>query len=100
MWEDRLQELLTFRRMHGHVNVPRRWPNNRPLAHWVINQRRLIRTGKLSPERLRRLKELGVRWPSAEERAQARDREWERMCGALAAYRREQGDAEVPADWP
>jgi len=100
VWEERLHELVEFRKANGHVEVPRRWPNNRPLANWVVNQRRLIRTGQLPEARLRRLEELGIRWPSAEERSRAREREWDRMAEALAAFRNEHGDAEVPSDWP
>lgn len=100
MWEVRLRELLEFRDANGHLDVPRRWPNNRPLANWVVNQRRLIRTGQLPKDRLRQLEALGIRWASAEERTRVRERKWECMAEALAAYRNEHGDAEVPSDWP
>ena len=100
MWEVRLRELLAFREAQGHIDVPRRWPENPALAHWVINQRRLIRLGKLSSDRVARLEELGIRWRSGEERLRERDRSWNRMCDALQAYLRERGHCDVPEGWP
>src|SRR5262245_61032469 len=100
MWDDRLQELLGFRREFGHANVPREWARNPRLARWVINLRRQLRTGALLPERRRRLEASGIRWSSAEERRRSRDRAWDRRCDALAAFRREHGHSEVPGDWP
>jgi len=99
MWEDRLQELLAFQRSFGHVQVPRDWPDNPPLARWVINLRRQIRTGALTPARRRRLDDLHLRWPTVQELRRGRDREWDRYCDALMAFHREHGHGEVPGDW-
>ena len=49
VWERRLRELLDFRTVYGHVNVPRYWIDNPRLSNWVSNQRRLLRLG-LMPE--------------------------------------------------
>ncbi|HZE99978.1 MAG TPA: helicase associated domain-containing protein [Planctomycetota bacterium] len=98
MWEDRLKELLEFREAHGHVDVPRHWPHNPSLAHWVVNQRRLVRLGKLPASRLGSLESQGVRWLTSDERRWSRDREWSRMCDALLAYHRAHGHADVPGN--
>jgi hypothetical protein len=98
MWEDRLQDLLEFRRAHGHVNVPRSWSDHPRLAHWVVNQRRLLRLGKLSADRRARLEKLGIRWLTADERRFLRDREWDRMCDALLTYVRVHGHSDVPGN--
>jgi hypothetical protein len=100
MWDVRLQELLDFRRIFDHVNVPRHWPDNPPLGRWVLNQRRDLRTGRMPAERRRRLEQLGIRWGSADDLRQCRDLEWNRLCDALAAFRRKHGHSEVPSDWP
>ena len=100
MWEDRLQELLAFRREFGHLNVPQDWHVNPQLGRWVVNLRRQIRTGALWPDRLRRLADEGIRWTSADERRRHGDREWDRRCNALSAFQREHGHSEVPVDWP
>jgi hypothetical protein len=100
MWDLRLKQLLEFRDAHGHIDVPRGWTDNPSLAHWVVNQRREIRQGRMIPERLRRLEEQGIRWSGAEELLESRNREWERMFEALSTFHREQGHGNVPSSWP
>eukprot|EP00980_Cylindrotheca_fusiformis_P014890 scaffold4061_cov108-Cylindrotheca_fusiformis.AAC.18 len=39
-WEERLNELYSFRRKYGHCNVPTKFPENPHLAIWVKCQRR------------------------------------------------------------
>jgi hypothetical protein len=62
VWEARLRELLQFKTTHGHSNVPSKWPENQRLATWLSGLRRRQNEGKLSAERQRRLKEIGVGW--------------------------------------
>jgi len=99
MWDVRLKQLLEFREAYGHIDVPRGWPENPSLAHWVVNQRRELRHGRMSPARLLRLKEHGIRWPGAEELAQRRGLRWDRMYEALVAYHRLHGHGNVPSGW-
>jgi hypothetical protein len=99
MWDVRLKQLLEFREVHGHLDVPRGWPENPSLAHWVVNQRRDLRHGRLSPSRLQQLKDHDIRWPGAEELAQSRGLQWDRMFEALASYHREHGHGNVPSGW-
>src|SRR5882757_6452279 len=98
MWEDRLRELLAFQKAQGHVSVPRSWPDNPRLAHWVANQRRLLRLGQLPKARRARLESLGIRWMTSDERRFIRDREWEQMCERLATYVRVHGHSDVPGN--
>jgi len=100
IWDRRLGELLEYRKTFGHVNVPRGWAENYRLANWVGNQRRLVRLERLSEERLRRLEELGISWGGSRERQQAQQEAWERMFGALRAFRRAHGHLIVPRRWP
>jgi helicase associated protein len=100
VWENRLEELLAFRRAHGHLNVPRRWAVNPKLANWVTNQRRLILRGTLDGERLLRLKRCGVRWVSRADQVRAREAAWEGMLAALRAFRQSHGHLRVPRTWP
>ncbi|MBI3857775.1 MAG: helicase associated domain-containing protein [Planctomycetes bacterium] len=97
MWDDRLQELLAFRRAQGHVDVPRNWVENPGLARWVVNLRRQIRTGRLQAARFHRLEKENISWPSAAERRRARDAEWERSCDALRTFVAAQGHADLPS---
>ena len=38
-WNERYQELITFKEEHGHCCVPSHWPTNSALAQWVKRQR-------------------------------------------------------------
>jgi hypothetical protein len=40
VWEDRLSELVDYRKIHGHCNVPHKYRENAKLASWVNYQRR------------------------------------------------------------
>jgi len=99
MWDIRLQQLLEFRQAYGHIGVPRGWPENPALGHWVVNQRRELRHGRMIPDRLRRLEKEGIRWSGAEDLIQNRDQEWNRQFDALAAFRRLHGHGNVPSSW-
>jgi hypothetical protein len=68
VWEERLRELLEFRQVHGHCNVPSTFPENPQLTVWVKCQRRqykLFRTGKrasVTTDRMTKLTNLGFSW--------------------------------------
>lgn len=99
VWEHRLQELLDFRRVNGHVNVPRRWSQNLKLANWVSNQRRLLRLGLLGQERLRKLALFRISWEGKDARREAQQETWNRMFGALKTFKRRSGHLQVPKGW-
>lgn len=74
-WEERMNELKVFRRIHGHCEVPTHYKQNKRLGSWVKAQRRqykLYRDGKqstLTPYRIDELDQLNFSW---EMRAAAR----------------------------
>lgn len=51
-WEERYNQLLHFRSIHGHAQVPLNWTHNTALSHWVVIQRKehkkLLNGGKSS----------------------------------------------------
>lgn len=59
-WEAAFNELLRYKAEHGNVSVPQDWPTN--LGRWVGTQRKLVKEGKLSPEREKRLNNIGFVW--------------------------------------
>ena len=61
-WDGRLVELIEFKRMNGHCNVPATWRHNKELGFWVGTQRKYKRAGKLSEERVAALTSLGFEW--------------------------------------
>jgi hypothetical protein len=97
-----------FQTLHQHSNVPKGWPENPELARWLARQRHLDRTRGLRPDRRHRLEELGalrgtapllrstaLRVPSQG----ARERKWNLLLEALAAFKSVQGHCHVPRRW-
>eukprot|EP00546_Thalassionema_frauenfeldii_P006919 CAMPEP_0178921154 /NCGR_PEP_ID=MMETSP0786-20121207/15402_1 /TAXON_ID=186022 /ORGANISM="Thalassionema frauenfeldii, Strain CCMP 1798" /LENGTH=247 /DNA_ID=CAMNT_0020595299 /DNA_START=228 /DNA_END=971 /DNA_ORIENTATION=- len=66
LWEERLNELLQFKKKHGHCSVPTKFPQNQPFATWVKLQRRqckLYRQGQpsyMSEARMAVLNKIGL----------------------------------------
>jgi superfamily II DNA or RNA helicase/uncharacterized protein (DUF2384 family) len=92
-WEEQFAALAQYKAQHGDCNVPARWPENPALATWVGNRRRDQRKGRLTIEQQRRLVELGFVWDPAEAI-------WEEQFAALAQYKAQHGDCNVPRHWP
>ena len=61
-WDREFQQLVSFRKKHGHCDVPSVWPKNPNLGSWVANQRHRKKMGKMPPYRVKRLEELGFKW--------------------------------------
>lgn len=67
-WDEKLEELLQYREIHGHCNVPSRFAENRQMAVWVKRQRRQYKfycEGKpssMTEERIAILEGLGFQW--------------------------------------
>ena len=59
-WEVRFQELVDYKRVHGHCNVPRDYKANPHLGTWIGLQRRTKQT--MSEERRKRLNSIGFTW--------------------------------------
>ncbi len=68
VWDERLQELMAYKSIHGHCNVPSRCPENRQLADWVKRQRKLYRfyrdekPSSLTKKRIYRMEAIGFEW--------------------------------------
>ena len=67
-WDERLDELIHYKDVNGHCNVPSRYADNRQLAIWVKRQRRQYKfhcEGKpssMTQERIDTLNSLGFQW--------------------------------------
>lgn len=93
-WNYRFQELLDFRKIHGHVNVPYDYPPNPPLAQWVKRQRhqyRLLKEGRhsnLTQQRLDKLESIDYCWDS-------RQAHWLERYYELESYYKTNGHVRV-----
>lgn len=67
-WEKRLNELIEYRKLHGHCNLPGSYSPNKALGTWVHRQRaqyKLYCAGKqssLTLERIMELETIGFQW--------------------------------------
>lgn len=94
-WCQRFEDLVQFRKEHGHCLVPLDWPENPPLAHWIKHQRcqyKAKQDGKhstLTPARQRALEELGFVWD-------AHRISWEEKFNELSTFQSINGHCNVP----
>ena len=91
-WDAMFAALVRYKRWHGDCRVPASWAVNPDLANWVRQQRQDQQSGKLRPDRCRRLERLGFVW------LQLAD-EWERGFAALVDFRARYGHCRVPWGW-
>ena len=89
-WETAFQVLVQYKQRFGHCNVPKEFPENQGLRHWVEDQRSSCRNNNLSEERIRRLSEIGFVW----------DLEWDPMFQELVQFKQQHGHCNVPEEWP
>lgn len=67
-WEERLNEIIRFKAMHGHTNIPSKYSHNPQLCIWVKCQRRQFKLflenkkSNMTPERVQRLSDIGFDW--------------------------------------
>jgi hypothetical protein len=97
-WEQRVADLLAFKAVHGHCNVPSGYREDPSLAIWVFNSRRQRKLGVLSDDRIKQLDEIGFSWSVRTRRFVARD--WDAMVAELKAFRHEHGHCNIPHSSP
>jgi hypothetical protein len=88
-WESHFLLLLQFRDRVGHLRAPRRHvEDGHHLGDWISKQRAHQKTGKIAPEKERRLKEIGFVWNVYEEK-------WDTMFRALIQFKQREGHCNV-----
>ena len=108
-WDERYQELIDFKKAHGHCLVPHNWEVNQPLSRWVKRQRyqyklkyeqaagikRDVYTKRsaLTPAREQALDEIGFVWST-------HNAIWEEKFYELAEFSQLTGHCNVPSKYP
>lgn len=92
-WERHFAALLGFVAREGHARVPTdHLEAGLPLASWVIRHRQEHKTGRVPPDRVKRLEVLpGWTWDVLAAR-------WDEHYEALLRYAQREGHAQVPSD--
>lgn len=94
-WHDRIEELLEFKRQHGHCRVPPTYQENKALAQWVLNLRQNYRLREemrlvvLSQQRMDELEQHGFEWDT-------RILKWADRLEELREYAKDNGHIRVP----
>jgi superfamily II DNA or RNA helicase len=87
-WEDAYAALVRFKEREGHCRVPARHiEGDYRLGAWVNTQRTTV--DKMSPERKKRLDNLGFVWD-------LHDADWENAHAALVRFTEREGHCRVP----
>ena len=60
-WEAQFRKILAYKKEHGDCLVPNTW-QDKQLVNWVGTQRRSKKSGKLDPNKIKRLDEIGFVW--------------------------------------
>jgi len=109
-WQKHYEELIEYKKVHGHCNVPARYQTNRRLGIWVSAQRQQFkimnmpeelkprRSAPLTLDRIRLLNVLGFTWT-----IRSRDslgESWNQRLDELRKYREEHGNCLVPSRYP
>ncbi len=88
VWENGFLEAMKYFQTYGHLNVPVKYksPNDFPLGNWIQRQRIVYKKNKISPERIKRLMEIGMNWnPNS----------WEHRFDLVKQYYEEHGNINI-----
>ena len=61
-WEKMYSELVEFKKVKGHCDIPISLTEKKELRHWINTQRGLYGKGKLSEEYIQLLNAIGFQW--------------------------------------
>lgn len=98
-WLTKFHELIEYKKVHGHCQVPHGYKPNPALARWTKRQRyqyKLFQDNKsstMTEERISSLEDLGFVWDSHSALWQERYNELQQFCQVL-------GHSNVPSTYP
>ena len=91
-WDGFYDDLVSFKRQHGHCCVSARFTKNKFLKKWALDQRALYRKGKLSEDRIDKLNKLQFVWDIYEY-------DWQEKYEALKEFFQENGHCNLPVGY-
>jgi len=65
-WDTMYEELKEFKKIHEHLEVPKRLDVESHLGYWVQTQRQMFKQGRLSQQRIDKLNEIEFVWDTLE----------------------------------
>jgi hypothetical protein len=98
-WETRFDQLNDYKQRFGDSCVPVKWQEKPQLGAWVAQQRHFQKVGKLSPEKEKRLTDLGFVWANQRTTTGGVNRAWNDWFNELVQYKAKYGDCKVPTRW-
>jgi hypothetical protein len=106
-FQERFNDLLAFKEIHGHTNVPKRYPADPSLGQWVSH----IRSAKnrseigsdsaasasfsLSEEHVQQLDGIGFKW-----QLEKPGKQFHEYFADLLEYKKNHGNVDVPTNFP
>ena len=93
-WEKQYKNAEAFFKEHGHLDIPVRYvaEDGSKLGVWIQRCRQAYRKGELDPERVKRLKAIGMIWDKEQQ-------QWERMYALAKKYKEKYGDLKIPVEY-
>lgn len=94
-WEKMFAELITFKKLHGHCNVPNKYKLNQSLGTWVDTQRSRHKKKQISLEQIDKLNSIGFNWNPLDEL----NKSWQQMFAELIKYKEVNKNCNVPRSY-
>ncbi|RDC63410.1 helicase associated domain-containing protein [Adhaeribacter pallidiroseus] len=96
-WLEKYQQLVAFKKQHGHSFVPVNYKENKALGTWVATQRTLEVKGKLDKAKKKKLSQIGFVWSSDTQRRLKSnyDSKWNLNLERLKIYQQVYGTCQV-----
>jgi len=95
--DDRIEMLLEFEAENGHMFVPKACKEKDGLGRFVSNKRHERKNGKLKPDVIAKLDEIGFVWVVPKGPAKEELVEWGKQFRWLSNFQKTKGHCNVPA---
>lgn len=86
---------IEYKKEHGNLNIPQNYTTSdgKTLGLWLQTQRNNYRDGKLRPERIKQLEDIGITWQINQHHS------WDEMFLLAEKYYEKNGNLLIPKDY-